>query len=193
MELQEFTNILINITTPHHSLHNRSEVIIHQNNIRSLLSYRSTTNTHSKTNRTLCQSGTIIRSITCYSYNFISLHQSTHQYLLVTWSCTSHHIQTINNLIKLSLVTNNLVFHYLSLIIRILAAIHTTSLTTLISTTSGSLRLSLSCPNITFRQLMTNNTRIRSLLFTTKYNIILYKVLFFRTILTVTFMIEVSW
>jgi hypothetical protein len=44
LELKELGNAVIDVASPHHGFYNRCEVVVCQNNIRSLLRYISTSN-----------------------------------------------------------------------------------------------------------------------------------------------------
>ena len=64
LELQELTNSIVYATTPHDGLDDRSRVVVHEDDIRSLFGGLSTGSTHRKPDVGSFECGTIIRTVT---------------------------------------------------------------------------------------------------------------------------------
>lgn len=83
LELQEFSNIIVDISSVLKSNNNGGEVIIEKDDIAGALGDVSTSDTHSETDISLSQSWSIVGTITSYSNNTITVLNTSDQKIFI--------------------------------------------------------------------------------------------------------------
>jgi len=83
LELQEFSNVVKDVSSELDGSHNRSEVVIHKNNVASFLRNLSSSDTHGKSDISLLKSWSIVSSITSYCNDLSEFLKSSNQNVFV--------------------------------------------------------------------------------------------------------------
>lgn len=89
LELNEFSDRIIDVSSPEHSFDNRWEVIINKSYSSSLSSNLSSSNSHSESNISFFKCRSIISSITSNSNNITSLSKSSNKSIFILRSRSS--------------------------------------------------------------------------------------------------------
>jgi hypothetical protein len=109
LELEESSDVVINISSPFACFHNRGEVIILNNNISSRMSNLGSS-LHGKTNICFLEGRCIVSTITSDSNNISKLSKSRDHDVFVIWSGSSKNLQLVSNLFHVLKVSNSLRF-----------------------------------------------------------------------------------
>ena len=83
LELEEFSNGVVDAATPHDSLDDRSEVVVHENDVGSLLGDLSAGDTHRKSDVGGLESGAVVYTITGNTDDFAKRAEGFDKYLLI--------------------------------------------------------------------------------------------------------------
>jgi len=76
-------NGVVDAATPHGGLHDRGKVVVHENNVRSLLSKLSTSNTHGEPDVGGLEGGAVVRNITSDTNNLTDVTEGFNENLLI--------------------------------------------------------------------------------------------------------------
>ena len=97
LELEEFPDCVVDSTTPHESLDNGTEVVVHENDVGSLLRDFGTSNVHRKANVGGLQSRSIVGTVTSHGNSFSHLLKTSDQDTLVFWRRARKDLQLGND------------------------------------------------------------------------------------------------
>lgn len=92
LELQELAHSVVDHATPHNSLDNTGEVVVHKNNIASLLRNFVTRDTHAETDIGRLESRTVVCTITRNTDNLAEALERVDQDALIFWARTSENL-----------------------------------------------------------------------------------------------------
>ena len=111
--MQEFSNVIIDVSSVFQSNDDGTEVVIEKNNITSILGNIGTSDSHGKTDIGFGKSWSIIGTITCNSDNTSAGLHTGDENLLVKWGASTKDFEVFLDLVELMLVTDSLNFYRL--------------------------------------------------------------------------------
>jgi len=114
LELQEFSYVIIDVSSVFQSNDNGAEVIIEKDNITSVLSNISTSDTHGKTDIGFGKSRSVIGTITCNSDDLSTVLHTGDENLLILWGASTKNSEVLFDFIELVLVTDCVNFDLLA-------------------------------------------------------------------------------
>ena len=100
LEKQEPLYVLIQRTAPHHGTNNRTERVVEQRHIRSLLCHTGT-RTQRQAHMGIVQSRGIVGAIASHSHHFAMILEQLHEPLLIGRTCTRHHLEGFHTIIRI--------------------------------------------------------------------------------------------
>jgi hypothetical protein len=106
LELEEALNVIVNIATPHSSLHNASEVVVSDQNVGSLFAHVSAGHSHGETNVSLLESGGIVGTVTGHSNDISHLAKSGNEQVFVFGAGAGHNLEVRHELLEEFKVSN---------------------------------------------------------------------------------------
>jgi len=124
LKLQELGDRIVHVTTPHHSLDNRVEVVVDQNNIRRLLGHRCALDAHRESNVGLLKRRTVVSAVASHR-DHLTVRVQLRRYnmldklVLILWRRAGQHSQTRPDQINLFL--DNIALLILDTLVELLA------------------------------------------------------------------------
>ena len=106
LELQEFSYVVIDVSTVFQSNDDGTEVVIEKNNIASILGNIGTGDSHGKTDIGFGQSWSVIGTITCNSDNLSAVLHTGDENLLIKWGASTKNSEVFFDLIEFVLVAD---------------------------------------------------------------------------------------
>jgi len=109
LELEELSNVIVDVSSPHAGLHNGSEVVIHHNDVSCMFGHICPSYPHGEPYIGLLQGWGIISSIASDSNNISLLSKSSHKQVLVFRSGSGQDSQGLPDRLKRLLVCNSFI------------------------------------------------------------------------------------
>ena len=95
-----FLQIVEDQTSFFNSVHNRREVVVHQNHVRRLLAHRRSHDAHRDTDVRLTQRRCVVHAVARHRYDLAALLRLFHDHQLLLWRrAREHHLRVVQNVV----------------------------------------------------------------------------------------------